>query len=359
MTISATSEPSALSRVEVNRPSSVNPDRNPFDGELALANSRYFGTKGGRAVLISDPAPPRPVRLGGHRGVPGVRARPAVLLRRGEERRSTRPSGWASTRARPRRGHGRPRPATCSRSPASRPATEATTSDLRRHLPGADRPGRGRVRGAPLGQLAAPRLDAPLHDWDPAVSPDPDDPHFGFSFAGTAFFVVGLHPESSRLARRFPWPTLVFNPHAQFEPLKEAGRWDRIQDVIRDREKTLQGPSTRTWPTTARRPRPGSIPAGRGPDWDPPFAAGPPSPSARPLPVRTPAAREAPADPAPRRPPPRSPDRDRVLPRQGGAAAGDRPTGEQVSDLVAFARRRHAGVALVRPDRSTTPTPST
>ena len=85
------------------------------------------------------------------------------------------------------------------------------------------------------------RLDSPLHAWDPAVSPDPDDPHFGFSFAGTAFFVVGLHPHSSREARRFPFPTLVFNPHAQFVRLKEAGRWSKLQEVIRSREDKLQG----------------------------------------------------------------------------------------------------------------------
>ena len=85
------------------------------------------------------------------------------------------------------------------------------------------------------------RLDAPLHAWDPSVSPDPDDPHFGFSFAGTAFFVVGLHPNSSRTARQFPFPTLVFNPHAQFVRLKEAGRWAKMQEVIRTREDKLQG----------------------------------------------------------------------------------------------------------------------
>lgn len=85
------------------------------------------------------------------------------------------------------------------------------------------------------------RLDAPLHAWDSTVSSDPEDPHFGFSFAGTAFFVVGLHPNSSRTARRFPFPTLVFNPHAQFVRLKEAGRWAKMQEVIRSREDKLQG----------------------------------------------------------------------------------------------------------------------
>jgi uncharacterized protein len=50
-------------------------------------------------------------------------------------------------------------------------------------------------------------LDRLHHAWDPTVSDDPEEPGFSFSFAGTAFFVVGLHPASSRRARRFAWPT--------------------------------------------------------------------------------------------------------------------------------------------------------
>jgi hypothetical protein len=85
-----------------------------------------------------------------------------------------------------------------------------------------------------------------LHDadeapWDPSVSDDPDDPHFSFSFAGMAFFIVGLHPGSARLSRRFPWPALIFNPHAQFERLRETGKYARMQKVIRDKECALQG----------------------------------------------------------------------------------------------------------------------
>jgi FPC/CPF motif-containing protein YcgG len=79
------------------------------------------------------------------------------------------------------------------------------------------------------------------HDWDPSVSPDPEDPRFAFSFAERAFFVVGLHPASSRFARRFAWPTLVFNAHRQFNKLREEGRYDRMQEVIRARELGLQG----------------------------------------------------------------------------------------------------------------------
>lgn len=83
--------------------------------------------------------------------------------------------------------------------------------------------------------------DALHHAWDPSVSSDPADPAFSFSFAGTAFFVVGLHPMSSRLARRFAWPTLIFNPHDQFARLREAGRFTRLRDAIRRREMALQG----------------------------------------------------------------------------------------------------------------------
>jgi uncharacterized protein len=84
-------------------------------------------------------------------------------------------------------------------------------------------------------------LDAPHHAWDAAVSSNPADPDFAFSFGGIAFFVVGLHAGSSRVARRFAWPTLVFNPHRQFERLKDAGRYQKFQQAIRDAEATLQG----------------------------------------------------------------------------------------------------------------------
>ncbi|QIN77915.1 hypothetical protein GBA65_04595 [Rubrobacter marinus] len=83
--------------------------------------------------------------------------------------------------------------------------------------------------------------DRAHHPWDPAVSPDPENSNFAFSFAGRAFFVVGLHPGASRFARRFAWPTLVFNAHEQFEKLREEGRFGRIREVIRAREITLQG----------------------------------------------------------------------------------------------------------------------
>jgi uncharacterized protein len=84
-------------------------------------------------------------------------------------------------------------------------------------------------------------IDAARSGWDARVASDPSDPHFSFSFAGQALYVVGLHRGSSRLARRFPWPALVFNPHEQFERLRQDGKWKRMQAAIRNREIALQG----------------------------------------------------------------------------------------------------------------------
>lgn len=77
--------------------------------------------------------------------------------------------------------------------------------------------------------------------WDPTTSDDPSDSGFAFSFAGRALFVVGLHPQSSRHARQFRWPALVFNPHRQFERLRENGSFERLRAAVREREIALQG----------------------------------------------------------------------------------------------------------------------
>lgn len=90
-----------------------------------------------------------------------------------------------------------------------------------------------------LEQLHA--IDRTQHEWDPAVSRDPDDPRFSFSIGGRAFFVVGLAPSGERWARTFPWPLLAFNPHEQFERLREQGQFERIQEVVRERDVALEG----------------------------------------------------------------------------------------------------------------------
>ncbi|WP_126173846.1 guanitoxin biosynthesis heme-dependent pre-guanitoxin N-hydroxylase GntA [Altericroceibacterium xinjiangense] len=77
--------------------------------------------------------------------------------------------------------------------------------------------------------------------YDERVSSNPEDPHFSLSFGGEAFFVVGLHPQASRPARRFPRPTLVFNLHDQFERLREEGRYERMREKILERDQQLAG----------------------------------------------------------------------------------------------------------------------
>jgi FPC/CPF motif-containing protein YcgG len=84
-------------------------------------------------------------------------------------------------------------------------------------------------------------LDAQHFHWNPQVSSDPDNASFSFSFAGGAYFIVGLSPASPRWARRFSWPTLIFNDHFQFERLREEHRFDRLRDVIRERDTKLHG----------------------------------------------------------------------------------------------------------------------
>jgi FPC/CPF motif-containing protein YcgG len=84
-------------------------------------------------------------------------------------------------------------------------------------------------------------LDRQEHGWSDMVSSDPEDPQFSFSFGGQPFFIVGLAPSSRRWARRFAWPTLVFNDHLQFERLRREQQFERMKQVIRERDKKLHG----------------------------------------------------------------------------------------------------------------------
>jgi FPC/CPF motif-containing protein YcgG len=84
-------------------------------------------------------------------------------------------------------------------------------------------------------------FDARRHAWDRSVSADPDSPEFSFSIGGQAWYVIGLHPGASRLARRFGSTALVFNPHRQFEALRGAGKYDLVRDRVRKRDFAFQG----------------------------------------------------------------------------------------------------------------------
>lgn len=83
--------------------------------------------------------------------------------------------------------------------------------------------------------------DAEFFDWSPSVSSDPRSERFSFSIGARAYFLVGLHPHASRLARRTPWPVIVFNLHEQFEQLREGGKYESMKRAIRSRDLAYQG----------------------------------------------------------------------------------------------------------------------
>lgn len=78
-------------------------------------------------------------------------------------------------------------------------------------------------------------------DTNPRFSSDPLSKNFCFTIGGHAFFVVGLHPASSRLSRRFPWPALVFNTFEQFETLKAKEQYYPMIETNRLRDEKFQG----------------------------------------------------------------------------------------------------------------------
>ena len=83
--------------------------------------------------------------------------------------------------------------------------------------------------------------DAEFHCYDTTVSNDPMDPRFAFSFAGRAFFIAGMNPASQRMIRKFAYPTLVFNARRQFQHLTDTGKMPHFQSVVRGNEIELQG----------------------------------------------------------------------------------------------------------------------
>jgi len=79
------------------------------------------------------------------------------------------------------------------------------------------------------------------YPWDSEVSSDPENSKFSFSIAGKAFYIIGMHPKSSRMARQAPFPAMVFNLHSQFEKLREMGVYQRVKKRIRKADEKLQG----------------------------------------------------------------------------------------------------------------------
>ena len=221
-------------------------DMNPFGDDLARANSAYAAFQDGRLVHPLDPdAPVRPLEEFIHDGLRALVLNPrfACVAARGAFHRGTYRLGVYGDMA-------------------AAPTTMGLARDLYAFAQEQDRMDAGEdgfstflatfTGPCASDEAAFERLlwaqlqalhdqDCLRHGWDPRVSADPDHAQFSFSFAGRAFFVLGLHPASSRWTRRFAWPTLVFNAHAQFERLRHDGRFDPLKNAIRARDTTLQG----------------------------------------------------------------------------------------------------------------------
>ncbi|MEO6328888.1 MAG: guanitoxin biosynthesis heme-dependent pre-guanitoxin N-hydroxylase GntA [Ginsengibacter sp.] len=84
-------------------------------------------------------------------------------------------------------------------------------------------------------------LDAKNYPFDNRVNNAPSSPHFSFSIKEEALYIIGLHPNSSRQSRRFTYPSLIFNPHAQFEVLREINKFEVMKNVVRKRDIAYSG----------------------------------------------------------------------------------------------------------------------
>ncbi|MEP6713532.1 MAG: guanitoxin biosynthesis heme-dependent pre-guanitoxin N-hydroxylase GntA [Ferruginibacter sp.] len=84
-------------------------------------------------------------------------------------------------------------------------------------------------------------IDKKNYNHDSRVADDPASPAYSFSLMEEAFFIVALHPGNSRPARRFKYPTLVFNPHAQFEEMKKSTGYEKMKTIVRRRDMAMSG----------------------------------------------------------------------------------------------------------------------
>jgi FPC/CPF motif-containing protein YcgG len=84
-------------------------------------------------------------------------------------------------------------------------------------------------------------LDAQQYSYDGRVDPDPSSSNFSFSIKSEAFYVIGLHPKSSRNARAFPYPGLVFNSHDRFVRLRTEGKFEAMRRTVRKRDARYSG----------------------------------------------------------------------------------------------------------------------
>jgi len=84
-------------------------------------------------------------------------------------------------------------------------------------------------------------FDSRKYCWTKQVSSDPNSSHFSFSIKEEGFYIIGLHPGSSRKARQFQHPAIVFNPHDQFEKLRKTDKYSVMKETVRKRDIVFSG----------------------------------------------------------------------------------------------------------------------
>jgi len=84
-------------------------------------------------------------------------------------------------------------------------------------------------------------MGAKEYGYDKRVSSDTSSRDFSFSIKEEAFYIIGLHPMSSRAARRFDHPAIVFNPHEQFEVLRSTHRYEKMKKIVRKLDTAFSG----------------------------------------------------------------------------------------------------------------------
>jgi len=84
-------------------------------------------------------------------------------------------------------------------------------------------------------------LDSKQYPYDQRVKHDPAAVEYSFSLKEEAFYLIGLYPGSSRPARRFRYPAIVFNPHSQFDKLRELNKFETMKQFIRNRDIRYSG----------------------------------------------------------------------------------------------------------------------
>lgn len=217
-------------------------NENPFDGSAARRHSSYAGCCDGELVRLLETRPPAPFAITAHEAFREfvLGSRFSCLAGRSAVRRETYRIGAYERFDDPDVTEGLARDLFAFAGERAgfgsdfttfvaffRRARAFTEADFERRL------------WSQLQRLHD--CDVNFHAWDPRVDEDPSSSSFSFSFAGQAFFVVGLHAQASRSSRRFLWTTLVFNAHEQFEHLKASGSFHRLQGAIRKRELAIDG----------------------------------------------------------------------------------------------------------------------